>query len=148
MATNTNWYHAVRTKQKTLLQLEHLQECIFRCEESVTLIEPFELWKQFENSVTGQLRLYAQTEWKHINEIVNIIDQQPSAWVYVAINRYLLTGDPDADADDDYDQAIVDYVKKHLKHYTVVDYQHQQLNYTGSVGNFVSPDNRMLCKRV
>jgi hypothetical protein len=147
MATHTNWFHSVRTNQKVLPQLEHLQDCISNCGEFVTLIEPFELWKPYENSTTGQLRLYAQTDWKHIDEIVNIIDQQNSTWVYIAINRYLLTGEPDATTNNDYDQAIVEYVNRHLKNYTVIDYQYQQLNYTGNVGNFVSPDNRMLCKR-
>jgi hypothetical protein len=73
---------------------------------------------------------------------------QNSKWVYLAINRYLLICNADENADDNYDLAIFNYFDRCLTSYKIVDYQYQPTNYTGGVGNFVSPDNRMLCKRI
>ena len=148
MGIHTNWKHKVITGQVTLPQLEHLEDCIQRCRGKVTLIEPFDLWADYENSDQGQLRLYAHNDWKHINDIVKLIDQQYSEWVYVGINRYLLICDPDPNSDVNYDTAIFDYVNQNLKNYVITDYQYQKLNYTGDVGNFISPDKRMLCKKI
>lgn len=147
MAIHTNWKHKVITGQVALPQIKHLERCIQSCGEAVTLIEPFDLWAHYQNSDSGQLKLYAHQDWKHINDIVDLIDQQHSKWVYVGINRYLLICDPDPANNPDYDKAIFDYIARNLKRYKIVDYQYQQLNHTGNVGNFVSPDNRILCKK-
>jgi hypothetical protein len=148
MGIRTNWQHDVETGNISLPQIEHLEKCIHACGSSVSLISPFKLWETYANSSEGQLRLYAQSDWQHISEIVSIVDQQDSEWVYIAINRYLLICDPDVNANADYDQAIFEYINSRLKNYIIVEYQYQALNYTGKIGNFVSPDNRMLCKKI
>lgn len=148
MDTNTEWQHNVAVGKIVLPQLQHLEKCIKSCGGSATLIEPFDLWQPYQNSSHGSLGLYAHDKWMHIRDLVYKIDQQTYSWVYMAINRYLLICDADASAPDCYDLAIKKFFEQHLQNYTVVDYQYQQSNHCGNVGNFVSPDNRILCKKI
>jgi len=145
--TKTNWELKVSAGLK-LEQLIHLENCIKTHQiKTVSAIELVEHWLPYVNSKHGELSLYAQTDWKHIDQIVALVDQQSCKWVYVAVNKYLLYCDPDPERNHNYDQAIVEYFQKFLKNYIVTDYQYQLLNYTGDIGNFVIPDNRLLCKK-
>ena len=148
MKPMTPWQLRVKTGKIRLPQLDHLEQCIESCGTTVSLVEPFDLWQKYENSQQGAMRLYAHQTWRHIDEIVDLINNQTSDWVYAAINRYLLTCEPDANADPDYDQAIKNYFDQRLTKYKVIDYQYQHNNHTGNVGNFVSPDNRLLCQKL
>jgi len=149
MITKTEWELKSAAGILKLKQLIHLEQCISKYQiKSVFAIDHFEHWKPYVNSEFGQLGLYAQQNWQHIDSIVDLIDQQSSDWVYVAVNRYLLNCNPNQERNQNYDLAIMEYFRKYLKNYTVVDYQYQELNYTGNVGNFVVPDNRLLCKSI
>jgi hypothetical protein len=147
--TKTNWELKANAGQLTLTQLVHLEQCITKYQINlVSAIEPFNYWNSFVNSTHGQMGLYAQQGWQSIDQIIELVDQQINEWVYVAINRYLLTCDPDSTRNSNYDQAIVEYFQKYLKNYIVIEYDYHPLNYTGSVGNFIVPDNRLLCKKI
>jgi hypothetical protein len=149
MKTLTTSELSFRSGRVKLLQLEHLENSIKdTAADGVYLIESFDLWQQYVTAPSGQMALYAQQDWKHINSLIEIIEKQTCDWVYMAVNRYLLLSDPNPEAPLDWDQAILEYFQTNLKKYSVVDYQYQQLNYAGAVGNFISPDNRFLCKKV
>lgn len=148
MKTLTNFELQVRCGKLRLPQLDHLEKCIKDTgTDSVSLIEAFDLWQCYETTKYGKMTLYAQKDWKHVSELINIVERQDSDWVYMAVNKYLLLCDPVENSSQDWDQALKDYFDQNLKVYKVVDYQFQILNYTGTVANFVSPDNRFLCKR-
>jgi hypothetical protein len=147
--TLTNYELWVRSGRLKLCQTEHLENSIKNTAvDSIWLIEPFDYWQPYVTGSSGQLALYAHQGWKHVDSLVDIIEDQTCDWVYMAVNRYLLLCDPDPDAAVDWDQAIIEYFQVNLKNYSIVDYQYQSLNYTGMVGNFVIPDNRILCKKV
>lgn len=147
--TLNNYELGLRLGQIKLPQIEHLEKCIQETgADSVWLIEPFDRWQSYITGDSGQLALYAQQSWKHIDELVSVIEQQTCDWVFMAVNRYCLLANPDPAANQDWDQAILEYFQKHLKTYSVVDYKYQPLNHTGSVGNFIVPDNRLLCKKL
>ena len=149
MKTLTNSELSFRSGRIKLPQLQHLENSIKKtAADGVFLIEPFDRWQHHVTGPSGQMALYAHQEWQHIDQLIEIIENQTSDWVYMAVNRYLLLSDPDPKAPMDWDQAILKYFQINLKKYTVTDYQYQPLNYTGAVGNFVSPDNRFLCKKV
>jgi hypothetical protein len=149
MKTLSNHELQVRCDNLRLPQLDHLADCIkISGADLIGLIEPFDLWHGFVTAQSGQMMLYAQQHWKHIDELVGIVDQQISDWVYMAVNRYLVLCDPVENACEDWDQSLKDYFDQNLQNYIVIDYQFQSMNYTGTVGNFISPDNRFLCKKV
>ena len=148
MRTLTVWEFNDKLGRLQLPQNQHLEDCINFCQESVSLIQPFAPWQKYCDVDLGGLRLYAHDQWTHINDIVAIIDSQVCMWVYAALNRYLLICDPDPTADDDYDMAIFHYLDKCLKNYTIVDYKYQTNNSRGNIGNFLVPDNRILCKKI
>lgn len=149
MKTLNSYELSVRSGRIKLTQLEHLENCIKdTAVESAWLIEPFDHWQPYVTGTSGQLALYAHQDWKHIDYLINVIENQTCDWVYMAVNRYLLLSDSDPNASTDWDQAILEYFQSKLIKYSIVDYRYQPLNYTGCVGNFVVPDNRILCKKV
>tara|TARA_R110000868_G_scaffold90052_2_gene250198 strand:+ start:1884 stop:2336 length:453 start_codon:yes stop_codon:yes gene_type:complete len=149
MKTLTDYELSFRSGRTKLTQLEHLENCIKdMAVESVWLIEPFAHWQPYVTGTSGQLALYAHQDWKNIDCLIDVVENQTCDWVYMAVNRYLLLCDPDSNALTDWDQAILEYFQQNLKRYSIVDYKYQPLNYTGCVGNFVVPDNRILCKKV
>jgi hypothetical protein len=149
MQTLTEYELSVRSGRRRLCQIEHLENSIKNIAvDSIWLIEPFDHWQPYATGPSGQLALYAHQDWKHVDSLIAIIEDQTCDWIYMAVNRYLLLCDPDPSASTDWDQAIVEYFRANLKKYSIWDYQYQALNYTGSVGNFVIPDNRILCKKV
>lgn len=149
MRTLTTFELAFYSGRVKLLQLQHLENCIRDCAaDGVYLLEPFDLWQPYVTASSGQMALYAQQDWKHINSLIEIIEKQTCDWVYMAVNRYLLLSDPNPTAPLDWDQAILEYFQTNLKKYSVIDYQYQYFNSAGAVGNFISPDNRLLCKKL
>lgn len=102
----------------------------------------------FDINGDTKLMLYAHLHWATLSSLIETIEKIQTDYILIAVNKYLILQENQLDDSlpENYDQAIFQFCSKKLKKLAIIDYQyHAQEN--GNIGNFISPDNRLLCKK-
>jgi hypothetical protein len=150
----TNFAISHQTTGKALTQDVHLVNVIKKYSPStICNFTDFDRWRCYhQGAEPWDLILFSHTEWRKISDIckqINSLYQQLSGHglIFLAINKYLLLPEMFNDMPDNYNQSIIKVVDTLVDKFTILDSQYQT-NDQGNLGNFLSPDNRvLLCKK-
>jgi hypothetical protein len=141
--TKTVW----QLKQQPLVQNLHVEQIISTYDPK-SIGTNFLPWQKYtRGSQPWDMMLLAYPNWITLQEIAKEVDNHVSSMVFVAINKYMLLPTVDPTLDSDYNIAIRQLLEQLLINYQVIEYRYHAQE-RGSVGNFVVPDNRFLCKRI
>lgn len=148
----TNWQAEDISSNLILNQDIHIQQVIADFSDSrICNYTKFPRWDRYCNikTVPCDLALYAHTNWLRLSNLVKDIESIDCNYIFIAINKYLILPEQFVynQLVDDYDQAIYEFLKNHLLNFKILDYQYH-CKEDGDIGNFISPDNRLLCKKI
>lgn len=133
-----------------LEQDKHVVEIINRYKPRIIKTN-YTYWEKYCTTIREEqytnLMLFAHLNWTKLSCIIDQIEKIQTEYIFVAINKYLILSENQLDhsLSNDYDKAIYEFFYKHLKKFEIIDYRYQSYE-NGNVGNFISPDNRLLCK--
>jgi hypothetical protein len=104
-------------------------------------------WDKYQQgSKPWDLVMISFTDWSDMDHVVRLIDQQSSKLVLVNINKYMINPSPGSSDVDDYNQAIIDVLGRGIVNYEIIDHRFYAQE-RGNVGNFIVPDNQILCSK-